>query len=398
MSGAGASSRWSYTDGWLTEHRRGDGERTRTHPADPRRARPGAGRRHRRPPAAVRLRRGRPARPRADRRRRAQLRLRRRPAGSSRPTGQHTYSHDAAGQLRTSTGPDGERRFDHDAAGRRTAETGPGRHRGYALGPARPAHRPSPPPPRTGTRTTSLTVDALGELTAVDDTPLDLGHRRPASPRWPPSATQPGHRRRPALGHHRSGPLHPDWQHTVGDDDSTPGVRPPRRRRRSATAANSPSTACSGCATAPTTPAPAASCRPTRSPPSRPPPYAANPYHYAGNDPVNALDPHRPAPGHRRRPGRPARRGRRRRLGLGQEHASDIGHGALDVVGLDPRRRRSRRPGQRRLVRPRGRLPHGRPVRRGGHPLPGWGLPAGSSGSRVVARWPPRRRSTRPRG
>ena len=62
-------------------------------------------------------------------------------------------------------------------------------------------------------------------------------------------------------------------------------------RWRSATAASSPSTAWSGCGIAPTTRPRGRSWRRTRCPPVPGTAYAANPYHYAGNDPVNAVDP-----------------------------------------------------------------------------------------------------------
>ena len=333
MSSAGASSHWSYTDGWLTEHRRSDDERTRT----------------------TRLTRDEHGRVLAtDTNGRQQLfdydtagqlvhsatagseqRYTYDAAGRLTSDGQHTYRHDPAGQLRASSGPDGERRFDYDPAGRRTTETGPDRHRGYTWDPLGRLTAIATTT-GTGTRTTSLTVDALGELTAVNDTPLTWDTADPNTP----LAALDNH---PIIGYGHpwattTGPLHPDWQHTIGDafdpwgqSDNTPGDELGLGYRGELALdgllwlrhrAYDPSTR-NFLTVDPLAPVPAT-------------PYAANPYHYAGNDPVNALDPTG------LRPVTDADLAEQRNedgggvWGWVKNHASDIGHGALDVIDLVP--------------------------------------------------------------
>ena len=329
MSGAGARSRWSYTDGWLTGHRRDDGERTRTTrltrdddgrvlvaDTDGQRQLFGYD-------AAGQLTHAATAH--------AEHTYGYDAAGRLSRDGRHSYTYDAAGQLRTRTGLDGEHRFEHDAAGRRTGDIGPGRHRSYGWDPLGRLTTITTST-ETGTRSSTLTVDALGELTQVDSTPLTWDTAHPLTP-----LAALGDEQVIGDGHPwatTSAPLHPDWRHTVGDtadpwgeagEDLALGYRGElavdgllwlRNRAYDPTTRNFLQT--DPLAAIPATP------------------YAANPYHYAGNDPVNALDPQGLRPvtdadlaGHRDEDGGGV-------WGWVKHHAKDIGHGALDVVGLIP--------------------------------------------------------------
>jgi len=102
-------------------------------------------------------------------------------AAENGPDGEREYHYDAAGQLTSSTGPDGPRHYRYDAAGRRTAEEGPHDRRSY---------RWDPFGPLTGIDSTTLQVDALGELVQAGDVPLAWDTADPR-PRPSPSATGP---------------------------------------------------------------------------------------------------------------------------------------------------------------------------------------------------------------
>ncbi|MCA1684049.1 MAG: hypothetical protein LC708_02835, partial [Actinobacteria bacterium] len=107
------------------------------------------------------------------------------------PDGARTFGYDPAGRLTTETGPNGavtytydaasqlrERRrganvtqYAYDTAGQRVTETSPELTRTFTwnpLGHLTSIHRQDP----TGESTTTVTVDAFGDLAAVNDTPL----------------------------------------------------------------------------------------------------------------------------------------------------------------------------------------------------------------------------------
>ena len=241
------------------------------------------------------------------------------------PDGQRDHTYDAAGQLRTSTGPDGPRDYRYDQAGRRVAEQGADDGRSY---------RWDPFGRLTGvdtavdgiTRSTPFHVDALGELTHAGGVPLAWDT---ADPTAPPVAIGDqavvGHGHPWALA---SDVLDVDWRHTVG------GGADPWGQDAAGTdvglgfrgelvvdglvwlraRAYDPATR------AFLTPDPLEAVLGTA--------FAANPYHYAGNDPVNQVDPLG------LRPVTDAE--------LAGEHDSGgglfskIGHGVLDVAGLVP--------------------------------------------------------------
>ena len=149
----------------------------------------------------------------------------------------------------------------------------PPRRRGRArlraplhVGPAGPADRGRPPPAEHGTPACASTPSASWR--GVDDTPLELGQRRPDRLAAGRDRRHHADRPRPALGaagERRRGPLDPDWQHDPGGPDLDPwGAAATPGRGASATAASSPSTGWSGCAIAPTTRPPGRSCSPTR--------------------------------------------------------------------------------------------------------------------------------------
>ena len=119
-----------------------------------------------------------------------------------------------------------------------------------------------------------------------------------------------------------------DWQRTVGTGHDPWGRDGSGRAWAWVTAASSSWTGWCGCASAPTTRPPARSSRPTHCRPSPGPRYAANPYHYAGNDPVNNVDPLG------LRPVTDAELAGEHDSGGGL--LSSIGHGLLDVAGLVP--------------------------------------------------------------
>ena len=155
-----------------------------------------------------------------------------------------------------------------------------------------------------------------------------------------------------------------DWQGTVSGPDGAPGAVDPwgagrrpgwrwRPASGSGSGASSRSTAWCGCGTGPTTRPPGRSCPPTRCPACPGTPYAAHPYHYAGNDPLGPLDPLglRPLtdadlhglPARRAgQPVRPRRRLGRRQLGVHRGRRADRRRRRADV-----HRRRAGRSGRR---------------------------------------------------
>lgn len=86
------------------------------------------------------------------------------------------YSYDAGGQLLTATAPDGSRtEYAYDGSGRRLRERGPSGERHFAWDPQGFLARITavrPEGDRMATATQRLHVDALGELSRINDTPV----------------------------------------------------------------------------------------------------------------------------------------------------------------------------------------------------------------------------------
>ena len=268
------------------------------------------------------------------------------------PEGARTYGYDAAGRLITETGPAGTTtyaydeagqlrqrclgaeltEYDYDAAGHRITETSHKLTRTFTWSPRSDLtgiHRHGP----AEESSTTLSVDAFGDLAAIDDTELI----------WDPTGIIPELRRlgettvigsdgqRWATTDPTGGVswLDTDWQHSTGGPrDPWGGTDGPGAaglgwrgelhvdgltwlRNR----AYDPNTR-SFLAPDPLPPVPGT-------------PVAANPYHYANNDPLNLLDPLglRPMTDADLQAYRQAHQG----ISL-----SDLAHGALDVVGMIP--------------------------------------------------------------
>ena len=102
-----------------------------------------------------------------------------------------TWEHDAAGQLLAEHAPEGTTRFEHDAQGRRTGQDGPGGRITYSWGELGWLTAVTGP-----AGSTSLHVDALGELARVDDADVfwntAVGVGNPIQVGSDPIATAPG--------------------------------------------------------------------------------------------------------------------------------------------------------------------------------------------------------------
>jgi RHS repeat-associated protein len=249
------------------------------------------------------------------------------------PAGTTTRTYDPAGQLLTSTGPDGASAYTYDPSGRRTGEHTPAHQRDYDYDPLTGQPAAITTTPTDGpTRTVRYRHNPLGQLAAVDDQPVTWDTADPAEPllglgdhsvinTGSPWATagagstehlHPQHTGTPAQMHRHLDP----WGVDLGGGGvaaSGPGPMIGHRgelridtdliwlRARTYQPGSR-----SFLQTDPLPPIPGT-------------PYAANPYHYAGNDPVNSHDPTglRPATD-------------------SNISASDIGHTVLDVIGLVP--------------------------------------------------------------
>ena len=326
LTGAGLRARWSYTEGWLTGCEWGegstwlvrddqgrvvatDGDNRRRFGYDPAgqlvTAADTAGERTYTYDAAGRL------------------------VGESGPDGPRRHAYDAAAQLTSSTGPDGTRSYGYDEAGRRVAEEGRQHRRTYGWD---GFGRLTGIDTTAGgvTRSTSLHVDALGELVQVDDVALAWDTADPGAP-----LVGLGDRAVVGLGHPwavANDPLDLDWQRSAGSvqhpwghdpwghGGSGSGLGPGYRgelvvdgltwlRERAYD------------------PATRAFLAPDPLPAVPGTAHAANPYHYAGNDPVNNVDPLG------LRPVTDAELGEH---DSGGGLFSKIGHGVLDVAGLVP--------------------------------------------------------------
>lgn len=173
-TGADVRETWAYESGVLTEHtvRRSDAERRSTYRRDERGALVGV------------------ARDGADRRftRDAAGRL----TAVSGPDGERTFTYDAGGRLVAETGPEsreytydaagrletaGPLRFEHDAAGRRTVEAGPSGTQRFEWD-----WRGTLAGVSDGSGRTACQVDGLGELATVGDTAVRWDTADPLAP------------------------------------------------------------------------------------------------------------------------------------------------------------------------------------------------------------------------
>jgi RHS repeat-associated protein len=259
--------------------------------------------------------------------------------------GELTYTYDAASQLRQRRRGDQLTQYTYDAAGRRVTETSPELTRTFTWNPLdhlTSIHRHDP----TGEATTTLSVDAFGDLSAVNDTPLA----------WDPTGLIPqlrclgdttiiGDNHQPWATTSPTGGatwLDTDWQHSTNHTTDNPWD--PWGATHHATTA--PQLGWRGELTIdgltwlrnraydPGTrafltpdPLPAVPGTPT------------NPYHYANNNPTNQLDPLglRPTTDADLHTHHQAHHGLFEGAGHWiDNHLGDIGHGALDVVGMIP--------------------------------------------------------------
>lgn len=237
------------------------------------------------------------------------------------PDGERTHTYDAAGQLVSTVGAGGDRSRTHDGTGRRTTD-GDRTYRWDSFGRLRTITDP--------TRSTHLHHDAMGDLAAVDDLPLTWDALHPAGALLAAGDHQVIGLDAPwALagpdGTHR--PLLPDWQGSTGTPGpdpwggAGPGVGLGYRgeltlhdlvwlRHRAYDLGSR-----SFLSTDPLPAVPGTA-------------YAANPYHYAGNNPVDNIDPWGL---------RPMTDEDLAAQGDGGGFSwSALGHGVLDVVGMVP--------------------------------------------------------------
>jgi RHS repeat-associated protein len=282
------------------------------------------------------------------------------------PDGARTFGYDSAGRLSTETGPDGDvsytydtasqlserhsgaetTRYTYDAAGRRVTETRPELTRTFTWNPLAQLtsiHRQDP----AGESTTTLTVDAFGDLAAINDTPLA----------WDPTGLIPQLR---CLGTSTiigsaeqtwaltdvTGAvswLNTDWQHSTNTTDHH---RDPWGVTHHATP-TTPQLGWRGELTIDGLtwlrnraydPGTRAFLTPDPLPAVPGTPTATNPYHYANNNPINQLDPLglRPTTDADLAAHHQAHQGGGGFFGWIGHHLSDIGHTALDVAGMIP--------------------------------------------------------------
>jgi RHS repeat-associated protein len=216
------------------------------------------------------------------------------------PNGPTNYTYDTAGQLRERHHDEGITRYAYDPAGRRVSETSPNLNRTFtwdALGHLTGIHRSS----QVDESTTRLTVDAFGDLAAVNGMPL----------LWDPTGIIPqlrclgdttiiGDNEQAWATINPTGAatwLNADWQHNLGNNYDPWGAA------HNTTTPPSLGTLQLGwrgelhidgltwLRNRAYDPATRAFLSPDPLPGVPGTPTAANPYHYANNDPLNLLDP-----------------------------------------------------------------------------------------------------------
>ncbi|MEA2224689.1 MAG: hypothetical protein QOH83_3065 [Solirubrobacteraceae bacterium] len=209
------------------------------------------------------------------------------------------YEYDPAGQLVSRSGADGEvTSYEYDAAGRRVRESGPDLDRRYdwdELGRlTEVVHADAGS--RDG-RTISVVVDALGELAAIDGTPMLWDTAHPLSPlTWNGEAAVVGETSPWVLASRGAGAqwLAPDWQGTIGDVARDPwgaaagpaGPGPQLGYRGEVEFAGE-----TWLRNRVYHPASRAFEQPDPFPPQLGTVSAVNPYHYAANNPIGLSDP-----------------------------------------------------------------------------------------------------------
>ena len=195
------------------------------------------------------------------------------------PDGSRAYAYDAAHQLARVDGPEGTTTVDHDAAGRRTSEAGPDRTRTFTWDPLGRLTAVT-----TGDAAHEVDIDALGHLAAYDGTAFTWDPTTPVAELvaidGSPVVTAAGHLVTPAPTEHE--PRDP-WGHPLAGADpdhvgigafgelDLGGLTWLRNRIYD--------------------PATRSFVAPDPLPGLPGTTVATNPYHYAGNDPVGAVDP-----------------------------------------------------------------------------------------------------------
>ncbi|MGZ8750461.1 MAG: RHS repeat-associated core domain-containing protein, partial [Pseudonocardia sp.] len=214
----------------------------------------------------------------------------------SGPDGRRTHTYDAAGRLVETRTADGACEYGYDEAGRRVSEVTPRHRRSYTYDPI----TGQPAATTTGTsRTTGCTYNALGQLSAVDDTALTWDTAHPVPPPLTIGASTVISPAGPWALADRDGPprhLHPDPQGTP-----TVGIGPLDPWGAGGSGTAGPHLGYRGELTVDDDlvwlrhrtyhPATRSFLQTDPWPPVAGTAVAANPYHYAGNDPVNAQDP-----------------------------------------------------------------------------------------------------------
>lgn len=207
------------------------------------------------------------------------------------PTGTVEYEHDAAGQLvRRRRAGGGQIAYGYDGSGRRVRESGDGLQRMYrwdSLGRLVAIE--------DGDRTTRTAVDALGELAEVDGTPLLWDSADPLSPlAWMGDRAVIGHGApwATAAGGEAEW-LAPDWQGTIGaprDPFGAP-LGPPDPGLQLGYRGELEFDGETWLRARVYDPATRGFLQPDPLPPIPGTAHAANPYHYAANNPLGHADP-----------------------------------------------------------------------------------------------------------
>jgi len=215
------------------------------------------------------------------------------------PSGAVDYAYDAAGQLVSRAGA-AVTRYEYDGAGRRVRESSPELDRRYDwddLGRLTAVSHSGPG--GEDERTISVVVDALGELAALDGTPMLWDTAHPLSPlAWNGHSAVVGEASPWALASEGGAQwLAPDWQGTIGDAARDPWgavVAAPGDTRAGPQLGYRGEVEFAGATWLRNRvyhPASRAFQQPDPFPPQLGTVSALNPYHYAANNPIGLSDP-----------------------------------------------------------------------------------------------------------
>ncbi|MGH3937223.1 MAG: DUF6531 domain-containing protein [Pseudonocardiaceae bacterium] len=218
------------------------------------------------------------------------------------PGGLVEYGHDAAGQLTSARrAGGGECHFEYDGAGRRVREVRPDVDRSYHWDWLGRLTGVDTVRPDGAARSTRLVVDALGELAEVDGTTLMWDTADPMAPlTWLGQSAVIGDGRPWAVvsaAAHAAGEdpwLDRNWQGTGGVEPSDPwgtGAGSPVGDLQLGFGGELTIDGLVWLRNRAYDPATRSFLLPDPRPPVPGTAYAANPYHYAGNDPINLADP-----------------------------------------------------------------------------------------------------------